>query len=47
MKSKSTHRHILAIAGSSLLAVSSTYAGQIWDGTGSKQQHHHTRKLGR
>jgi hypothetical protein len=34
MKSKSTLRHFLALAGSSLLAVSSTHAANIWDGGG-------------
>jgi fibronectin-binding autotransporter adhesin len=34
MKSKSALRHFLALAGSSLLAVSSTHAANIWDGGG-------------
>jgi hypothetical protein len=34
MKPKSTLRAFLALAGSSILAVSSASAGQIWDGTG-------------
>jgi autotransporter-associated beta strand protein len=32
MKPKPTLRNFLALAGSSLLAISSTHAGQIWDG---------------
>jgi autotransporter-associated beta strand protein len=35
MKPKSTLRNFLALSGSSLLAISSTHAGQTWDGTGA------------
>jgi MYXO-CTERM domain-containing protein len=42
MKPKHTLRHFLLIAGSSLLAVSSSHAGQIWDGGSSANNNWNT-----